>query len=73
MLDQANVGETLRVSRIEDPEVATLALRLGISEGASLRLTSKVPGGPLVVTRGKVEIALGREICRGIEVERQEV
>ena len=63
-LDQANVG---------DMQVATLALRLGISEGASLRLMSKVPGGPLVVVRGKVEIALGRDICKGIEVssERQ--
>jgi Fe2+ transport system protein FeoA len=48
-----------------------VALRLGISAGETLTLAAKIPGGPLVVTRGDMEIALGREICKGIEVEIQ--
>lgn len=69
-LEQAKVGETLLVYRITDPETATIAMRLGISEGESFFLASKIPGGPVVIRRGAVEIALGRELCRAIEVSR---
>lgn len=70
-LDQAQVGDRLRVMHIQDPETATVAMRLGISSGEVLELASKVPGGPLVVRRGKIEIALGRALCQSIEVEKQ--
>jgi len=68
-LDQATVGDVLTITKINDPQTAVMALRLGIAEGETLRVTSKVPGGPLVVCRGKVDIALGRELCKGIEVQ----
>ena len=68
-LDTTRAGDVLTVIRITDPQTAVMAMRLGISEGETLRVTSKVPGGPLVVCRGKVDIALGRELCRGIEVQ----
>jgi Fe2+ transport system protein FeoA len=68
-LDQAQVGSILLVKKVIDEETATIALRLGISEGEQLHLASKVPGGPLVIRRGALEIALGRELCKGIEVE----
>ena len=67
-LEKAKVGDILRVQRITDPETATMAMRLGISEGEILHLASKVPGGPVVIRRGAIEIALGRELCRTIEV-----
>ncbi|MCE3235243.1 MAG: feoA [Vampirovibrio sp.] len=69
-LDQAKVGDILLIIRIVNPETATIAMRLGVSEGETLHLASKVPGGPVVIRRGAVEIALGRELCRGIEVEK---
>lgn len=69
-LEQANVGDTLLIRRITNPETATIAMRLGVSEGEVLKLASKVPGGPVVICRGAVEIALGRELCRQIEVEK---
>lgn len=69
-LEQAKVGDVLLITRITDPETATVAMRLGISEGELLHLASKVPGGPVVIRRGAVEIALGRELCRCIEVEK---
>lgn len=67
-LEQAKVGDTFRIVRITDPETATMAMRLGISEGESLDVASRVPGGPVVIRRGAIEIALGRELCRQIEV-----
>ncbi len=67
-LEQAKVGDTLRVLKISDPETATVAMRLGISEGETFFLASKIPGGPVVIRSGSVEIALGRELCHSIEV-----
>ena len=68
-LDQAKVGDTLLIKHITDPDTATVAMRMGIAEGEVLKLASKVPGGPLVIRRGAIEIALGRELCRSIQVE----
>lgn len=70
-LDCADVGDTVYIKDISDPQAAMVALRLGISTGEILHLAAKVPGGPLVIRRGDMEIALGREICRGIEVIKQ--
>lgn len=70
-LDQANVGDFLHVKAIPDPNAATMAMRLGIAEGEQITIAAKVPGGPMVIRRGAIEIALGRDICQGIEVEKQ--
>lgn len=71
-LEQANVGESLRIKAIHNVETATVAMRLGIAEGESITLASKIPGGPVVIRRGAMEIALGRELCRHIEVLRND-
>jgi Fe2+ transport system protein FeoA len=68
-LDMAKVGDTVKIIEIIDHGAATVAMRLGISQGETLSLVAKIPGGPLVVNRGDMEIALGREICKGIEVQ----
>ena len=69
-LDQASIGDLLVIQSIEDPQTAMMAIRLGISQGEVIELTSKIPGGPLVIRRGKVDIALGRDLCQGIAVQR---
>ena len=68
-LDTAKVGSRLIIRRILDDETATVAMRLGISSGEIIELASRIPGGPVVIRRGKVEIALGRSLCKEIEVE----
>lgn len=70
-LDHADVGAQVLIKDIPDPQAATVALRMGISAGEVLKLAAKIPGGPVVVSRGDMEIALGRDICRGIHVELQ--
>lgn len=67
-LDQAPMGKPLLIQTIHDPQTAMVAMRLGIAEGETLTITSKVPGGPLVVRRGHVDIALGRDLCKGIGI-----
>lgn len=71
-LEKAKVGDTLLVLKITDPETATVAMRLGISAGETFFLASRIPGGPVVIRSGSVEIALGRELCRTIEVIKAE-
>jgi Fe2+ transport system protein FeoA len=69
-LDQAQVGDRLTILRLADAETAAMALRLGVAEGECVELVSKIPGGPLVLRVGAMELALGRSLCRSIEVER---
>ncbi|WP_373531027.1 ferrous iron transport protein A [Vampirovibrio sp.] len=68
-LEQAKVGQKLLIKAILDDETATIAMRLGVSAGELITVASKIPGGPVVIRQGGMEIALGRDLCRGIEVE----
>ncbi len=67
-LDKAQVGDNLCITDISDPQTAIMAMRLGICKGETLSVCSKIPGGPLVVRRGHMEIALGRALCKKITV-----
>jgi len=67
-LDQAAPGMRVWIHQIPDPETATLALRLGIAEGQLVGVVARVPGGPVVLACGDVEVALGRPIARHIAV-----
>jgi Fe2+ transport system protein FeoA len=69
-LDEALVNEQVWVAHIPDPAIAATAMQFGISEGECLLISAKAPGGPVVVQRGQFEVALGRELCQGIEVRR---
>jgi len=48
--------------------MAMMAIRLGIAEGEMVIVSSKVPAGPMVIRRGRVDVALGRELCQSIHV-----
>lgn len=67
-LDQAAVGDRLVIQTIRNPQSAIMALRLGIAAGEQVELAARIPGGPLVIQRGALQIALGRDICKDIEV-----
>ena len=67
-LAQATVGQWVRLGRITDDATELLAMRLGLSEGALLRIKAKLPAGPLVVVCGPTELALGRDLCHSIPV-----
>jgi Fe2+ transport system protein FeoA len=68
-LESAPLGSLLRIVNINDPETATLAVRLGIIAGETIELSARIPGGPVVFRHGGVELALGRNYCRHIDVE----
>jgi len=62
-------GEWGRVVRIEDEKLRVQLLRFGIHGGCRVRCHARLPFGPVVVRYGGQEIALGREVARGIEIQ----
>jgi Fe2+ transport system protein FeoA len=45
------------------------ALRFGIGEGAELTVEKSIKGGPVIVVRNHLEIAIGRSLAEAIEVK----
>ncbi len=68
-LDMVRRGDSVRILKIDDPQVRVQAIRFGIGEGADVRCAENLPAGPVVLRRGRQEIALGRSIARSISVE----
>lgn len=68
-LDQTRPGQSFTVAAIEDDFARLQAIRFGIAEGALAVCQSVLPGGPVVVRKGKQELALGRYLARRIRVE----
>jgi Fe2+ transport system protein FeoA len=65
---EATEGQLLLVTAVADDEIAYQAIRFGIAEGSEIRLTKKLPGGPVIISRNHLEIALGSELASAIEV-----
>jgi Fe2+ transport system protein FeoA len=68
-LDEARKGQVIKITSIPDELIRVQALRLGISEGVVITCREVVPLGPVVVSRNKQEIAIGRNLARTIIVE----
>jgi len=68
-LDMVKRGDRVRILKIQDPQVRFQAIRFGIGEGVDVRCAEKLPAGPVVLRRGRQEIAVGRRIARAISVE----
>jgi ferrous iron transport protein A len=58
-----------RIVSLPPGATRTWALRFGLAEGAGVCCTVRLPQGPVVIRRGQQEIAIGRDLARGIAVE----
>lgn len=67
-LDQTKRGQRVKVVSIPDEVIRAQAIRFGISIGAEVECEEKLFAGPIVVCRGKQEIAIGRKLAERIEV-----
>ncbi len=68
-LEQAQTGEKLIVKNINDPQMRVKAIRFGIMEGVEITCMEKLPFGPVVIRRGRQELAVGRNLAQRIAVE----
>jgi len=72
-LDQLCSGELAEVVEVNDHEVRTQAMRLGICGGAMISCVTKVPAGPIVLRHGRQEIALGRALAKKISIRKHPI
>ncbi|MDD4600163.1 MAG: ferrous iron transport protein A [Negativicutes bacterium] len=68
-LDQAKRGQRLYIASITGDTVRAQAIRFGIFEGSEIHCAEKLPAGPIVISKGKQEIAIGRRLAENIEVQ----
>lgn len=68
-LAEVTRGQTIRIREIESPEIRSQAMRLGLGVGATAFCEAIIPRGPIVLTRARQEIAIGRQLAQSIHVE----
>lgn len=68
-LDKIRPGERIKIVSIDDNKVREQALRMGIDEGEVFSCAGVIPAGPVVLSKHRQEIAVGRELARHISVE----
>lgn len=67
-LDKARRGDELEIVRVDDERARVQCLRFGMAEGACVTCVTRIPGGPLVLKSGRLEIAVGRGLAKRIRV-----
>lgn len=67
-LHTASIGQRVLLQAIHDAETELLLLRFGVGVGDTLQVVAKPPGGPLVLDKNGLEVALGRSYAAFIEI-----
>lgn len=60
-------GKTIKLESISDKIRANL-IRMGICTGDLVKCIANIPGGPVVVSKGLQEVAIGESFAKDIEV-----
>jgi len=68
-LAQTKRGQRVRVISIPNEQVRAQAIRFGIAVGSEIECAEKLLAGPIIIARGKQEIAIGRKLAESIEVK----
>lgn len=68
-LVETHPGQAFIITAIQDDFARLQAIRFGMAEGAKAICQTIVPGGPVVVRKGKQEMALGRNLANRIQVK----
>ncbi len=68
-LDQARTGRSFLITGFTDEITRLKGLQFGLSEGTLIVPLVRIPGGgPTVISVGGQRLALGRSVCRTIQV-----
>ncbi len=67
-LDKARKGMPVTVVKLPSGDIKSQLIRLGISEGDTLKCIVRLPGGTIVVKKNRHEIALGFDLAKKIKV-----
>jgi len=67
-LDKAKKGNPITVVKLPSGNIKSQLIRLGISEGDTLKCVQRLPGGTIVVQKNRQEIAVGFDLAKKIHV-----
>lgn len=67
-LDKVKRGQKVEICRIPDEKVRAQAIRFGVSEGTVVTCSEKLPAGPVIISKGHQELAIGRGLAQKITV-----
>ena len=68
-LAQVKRGQRVAIVSIPDETVRAQAIRFGLSIGEEVLCAEKLPAGPVIVHKGKQEIAIGRSLAARIALQ----
>lgn len=61
-------GQLLSVVGTDDDDITCQALRFGIGAGACIKVQKNIAGGPVIIAKNQLEIAIGRRLANSIRV-----
>lgn len=67
-LDKAKKGTPVTIVNLPSGQFRSQLIRLGISEGDTIKCIERLPGGTIVVQKNRQEIAVGYDLAKKIEV-----
>jgi Fe2+ transport system protein FeoA len=68
-LDKVKRGQKVEICQIPDDLIRAQAIRFGVSEGTVVICAEKLPAGPIVISKGYQELAIGRGLAKKIIVK----
>ncbi|MDW7650127.1 MAG: ferrous iron transport protein A [Bacillota bacterium] len=68
-LDKVKRGQKVQICNIPDEKIRAQAIRFGVIEGTEVICAEKLPAGPIVISKGYQELAIGRGLAQQITVK----
>lgn len=67
-LDKAKKGTAVTIIKLPTGNIRVQLIRLGITEGDTIKCIERLPGGTIVVQKNRQEIAVGYDLAKKIKV-----
>lgn len=67
-LDKSKKGILVKIITLPEGNFKSQLIRMGISEGDTLKCLQRLPGGTIVLQKNRQEIAIGFDLAKKIKV-----
>ncbi len=67
-LDKAKKGKIVTIVNLPSGNIRSQLIRLGLTEGGTIKCLERLPGGTIVIQKNRQEIAVGYELAKKIKV-----
>ncbi len=67
-LDKGIKGKIVTILNLPSGDIRPQLIRLGLTEGGTIKCVERLPGGTIVVQKNRQEIAVGYDLAKKIKV-----